>query len=66
MLFFCVVYSSTLKMETPRSSETFVDFQEIHGVTSQTIELFITTAVRTSNSALVEISTSARIRENIA
>jgi hypothetical protein len=39
---------STLKMEAICSSETSVD-NGIHGVISQKMELFITTAVRTSN-----------------
>jgi hypothetical protein len=34
-------------MEAKRSSE--VAFNELHGVLSQTIELYITTAVRISN-----------------
>jgi hypothetical protein len=44
MLVFCLAYSSTLKMEATYSSETSVDF-----VLFQKIELFITTAARTSD-----------------
>jgi hypothetical protein len=62
----CIAYSSSLKMEVARSSETLVDFQ-------QAIQHFIVDdrnlhnhAVRTSNPTLVEIATRARIRENIA
>jgi hypothetical protein len=42
---------STLKMDSKCSSETSVDFQTgyIHGIMSQKIEIFINTAVRTSN-----------------
>jgi hypothetical protein len=49
MLVSCLAYSSTLKMEATCFSETSVDFQGLHGVIFQKIELFITTAVRTSN-----------------
>jgi hypothetical protein len=45
----CLAYSSTLKTEATCSSETSVDFQRTTRVISQKIELFITTAVRTSN-----------------
>jgi hypothetical protein len=38
-------FSSILKMEVTSSSETSVDFQGIHGIISQKIDLFITTAV---------------------
>jgi hypothetical protein len=45
-----LAYSSTLKMEVTCSSETSVStFSGLHGIISQKIELFITTAVRTSN-----------------
>jgi hypothetical protein len=33
-------YSSTLKMEAISSSETSIDFNRLHGVISQRIELF--------------------------
>jgi hypothetical protein len=36
-------------MEATYSSEMLVDINELHGVISQKIELFITTAVGTSN-----------------
>jgi hypothetical protein len=49
MLVSCLAYSSTLKMEVTFSSETSVDFQRLLGIISQEIELFITTAVRTTN-----------------
>jgi hypothetical protein len=51
----CSAYSSTLKMEAIYSSETSVDFNGLHGVTSQKIKLIITTAVRTSNSTCIII-----------
>lgn len=41
--------ASTLKMEMPHSSETLADFQKTTRRFSQTIKLFITTAVSTSN-----------------
>jgi hypothetical protein len=44
-----LAYCSTLKMETRCSSETSVVFSRLHGVISQYTELFIKTAVRTSN-----------------
>jgi hypothetical protein len=40
-----------MKMEQMYSSETSVDFDQIHGVISHKIELYITTAVRTSDLA---------------
>jgi hypothetical protein len=43
----CLAYSSTMKMEPICSSESSVDFNGLHGVISQKIELFITTALRT-------------------
>jgi hypothetical protein len=46
----CSAYFPTLRKETTRSFETLVGFNGLHGVTFQTIELFITTAVRTSYS----------------
>jgi hypothetical protein len=48
-------YSSTLKMEAICSSETSVDVNGLHGVISQKIVLFITTAVRTSHSTITYI-----------
>jgi hypothetical protein len=45
----CLDYYSTLKMEAKCSSETSFHFNGLHGVTSQKIELFTTTVVRTSN-----------------
>jgi hypothetical protein len=42
-------YYSTLKMEAACSSGTSVTFNGLHGDISQKIELFITTAVETSN-----------------
>jgi hypothetical protein len=41
----CLTYFSTLKMEATCSSETSVDFQDVHGVISQKIELFLTAAL---------------------
>jgi hypothetical protein len=45
----CSAYSSTLKIEAIYPSETSVDFNGLHGVISQKIEPFMTTADRTSN-----------------
>jgi hypothetical protein len=45
-------YSISLKMKATSSSETWVDFNGLHGVISQKIELFITTAVRTSDATI--------------
>jgi hypothetical protein len=42
-------YSSALKMETMCSPQTSVDFNGLHGILSQKIDLSITTTVRTSN-----------------
>jgi hypothetical protein len=44
-------YYSDLKMEATFSALMSLDFQ-IHGIISQNTELFITTAVKASNSAL--------------
>jgi hypothetical protein len=41
--------SSTLKMKAICSSEKLVETQGLHGIISQKIILFITTAVKTSN-----------------
>jgi hypothetical protein len=49
MLVSCLAYYSTLKIEATCSFEKSVAFNELCGVISQKIELFITTAVRTSN-----------------
>jgi hypothetical protein len=51
MLVLCVAYSLTLEMEATCSSEMSVDFHRtiVHGVSSKKIDLFITTAVRTSS-----------------
>jgi hypothetical protein len=51
---------STLKMKAICSSETFVD-NELHGVIFQKMVLFITTAVKTSNSTHLNIF-SHRVR----
>jgi hypothetical protein len=44
-----LAYSLALKMKATFSSEMSMTFNRLHGVISQNIELFITTAVRTSN-----------------
>jgi hypothetical protein len=49
MLVSCSAYSMTMKMEAACSTETSPNFQQLHGVISQKIEFFITTAVSTSN-----------------
>jgi hypothetical protein len=49
VLISCLAYSSTLKIEVKCFSETSLTFNGIHGVISQTIEFFMSTAVRTSN-----------------
>jgi hypothetical protein len=40
MLLFCFAYSSTLKMDVACFSETSADFNRLHGVISQKIQLF--------------------------
>jgi hypothetical protein len=45
----CLAYSSTLKMEAKFPLKRWLTFNSLHGVISQKIEFFITTAVRTSN-----------------
>jgi hypothetical protein len=42
---------STLNVEATCSSETFVDFQRIHGVVHQKTELDVTTAMTSFNSS---------------
>jgi hypothetical protein len=49
--FLLASFISTLKIEATCSSETSVTFNELHSVISQKMELFITTAVRTSDPA---------------
>jgi hypothetical protein len=44
-----MAYFSILKMEATCSFETFLTFTELHRVISQKVELFIITAVTTSN-----------------
>jgi hypothetical protein len=44
-----LAYSSTLKMEATCSVGTSLNFDGLHNVISQKMELFITTTVRTSN-----------------
>jgi hypothetical protein len=51
----CLAYSSTLKMEATCFSEIRFTFNGLHGVISQKIELFITTAVRASDTAWLMI-----------
>jgi hypothetical protein len=46
---FLLKFSSTLKMEAICSSERRLHLNRLHGVTSQKMILFITTAVKTSN-----------------
>jgi hypothetical protein len=41
-------YSSTLKMDATYSSESSVDYPEMHGVIAQQTEFLINVAVRTS------------------
>jgi hypothetical protein len=48
VLHFFLGYSSTLKMEATCSSETSVHLNALHTVTTQKIEVFLTTAVKTS------------------
>jgi hypothetical protein len=50
MLFCCLPYCFTLKMEAIYSSESSLDLQRLHGVISQKIHVFINTALSTSNS----------------
>jgi hypothetical protein len=49
MLASCLPYSSNLQMEKIPSPKSQLTFNGLHGVISQKIELFIGTAVRTSN-----------------
>jgi hypothetical protein len=49
MLVSCLAYSSTLKLDVTCSSEFQLTFNRLHGVISQKLELFITTAVITSD-----------------
>jgi hypothetical protein len=49
MLISCSVYSLALKMEAIFISVTLLTFIGLHGFISKKIELFITTAVRTSD-----------------
>jgi hypothetical protein len=44
-----------MKQVASRDKPTSVDFQRLHGVISQKIELFRTTAVRTSNPAFLYV-----------
>jgi hypothetical protein len=46
---FMLVSTTTMKREATCSSESRLTFNELNGVTSQKIELYTTTAVRTSN-----------------
>jgi hypothetical protein len=46
----CLAHSSSLQMKATCSCEKSVDYQRLHDAISQKIELFITTAVRTSKS----------------
>jgi hypothetical protein len=49
MLVSCLAYSSTLKIRGDIPPKHLLTFNGLHGVISQNIVLFITTAVRTSN-----------------
>jgi hypothetical protein len=49
LLVSCSAYSWTLKMKATFPLKRRLTFKGLHGVISQEIELFITTAVRTSN-----------------
>jgi hypothetical protein len=53
LLVLAEMISSTLTMEAICSSETSVQLNRLHGVTSQKMILFITTAVKTSNSTIL-------------
>jgi hypothetical protein len=50
-----LAYSSVLKMVETCSSETSVNFNKLHGIIFQKIELYITTAVRTLNPVLYRL-----------
>jgi hypothetical protein len=52
MLFSCLAYSSTLKMEAPCFSETSVYFAGLHGVMSQKVELLLDVAVPAGDQTL--------------
>jgi hypothetical protein len=53
--FFFVLLFKPLKKEATCSSETLVDFSMDYMVLSRETELFISTAVRTSNSTLARV-----------
>jgi hypothetical protein len=53
MLFSSLAYSLSLKIEPIRSSETVVDFRRTRSCYIQEIELFIVTAVSSSNPVTV-------------
>jgi hypothetical protein len=53
MLVCCLIYSSTMKIEAICFSGMI--FKELHGFISQKTELFITTAVSTSNPTKVYV-----------
>jgi hypothetical protein len=57
---------STLKMEAICSSECRLTFNGLHGVISQQIVLFITTAVRTSDSIQHDVSYSVRVEKELS
>jgi hypothetical protein len=51
MLVSSLAYSSTLKMEAIYSFEISVVFNGLHGIVTQKLGLFLTTAVRISRSS---------------
>jgi hypothetical protein len=52
MLVSCFAYSSTLKIEATFPLRSRLTFNELHGIISQKIEIFIATALRPPNPAL--------------
>jgi hypothetical protein len=55
MLVCCLTYSSTMKMEATCSSEMLLAFNGVRGVIYQNVELFVTTAVITSNPTIYHL-----------
>jgi hypothetical protein len=61
--FLAELISPTMEMEAICSSETLVD-NGLHGVISQKMVVFITTAVKTSNPTIVSLSSPVVILMN--
>lgn len=55
MMIFWLSYSSAQKVEVICFSEISVDFNRLHSVISQKIELFLATSIRTANLIIFQI-----------